>query len=69
MATLTSQQKLVLLCCRHIQVANIQHSVYQSSRLFAEISTQWLEPNVSHRKIERGMKDFTKILRSSKKDF
>jgi hypothetical protein len=65
----TNQQKLILLCYRHIQMVTIQHSVYQSSRLFAQTSIQWLVPNVFHRKIEKGMGDFTKILRSSRRDF
>jgi hypothetical protein len=68
MATLTGQKKLNSFVANTFewQAFNI---VYQSSRLYVETSTQWLAPNVSHKKIEKGMRDFTKILRSSRRDF
>jgi len=34
-------------------VASIQHSAYQSSRLFAQTLTQWLAPNVFTKRLKR----------------
>jgi hypothetical protein len=48
-------------------VASIQHSAYKSSKLFAQTLTQWLALNVFHKKIEKGTRDFTKILKSSRR--
>ncbi len=43
-------------------MASIQHSAYQSTRLFAQTSTQWLVPNVFHKKIEGERKILQRFL-------